>query len=261
MSNYKVDLKDGRSIVILYIKDFEWFNKEDETLLKGHPYSGRVYRAVKSDGAYYIKIDGDSLEPDVLGIKIVGTQETTQNWSANVAEIDDDNIIDFQIEDTDYRKIGVWLETSHKDFVELIDAISKSPKIEFEVSGDNPDEAMKDAKEMVMNMIKGTMNNFDYRVSNKLSELIETDPMQVEAVDEYLGFLLEDLKAEDPDMISLSREIALHSKYGKGANLYNAINHLQQYLSPNSGSKQDLLKALQAISFELIRLKINGNNE
>jgi hypothetical protein len=259
MNNYKVELADGRSIVLIYVKDFEWYNKQDEHLLKGHPFPGRVYRAIKADqeGAYYVKIDSEQFEPDVLGIKIMGSQETTRNWAATIEEINDENITDFSIEDSDYLKIGTWLKDGHSDFVQLIDKINNTPVMEIEVEA----EDMEEAKEKVLGMIRGSIDNFNHSVTSKVKELAQTDPMQLEAVDAYLEFVINDLKEEDPDMISLSREVALHSKYGKGANLFNAINHLQQYLNPKSSNKEHLLKAIQAISYEITRLKFNGNNE
>lgn len=253
MSKYKLNLKDGRSIVLLYVKNFQWYNKEDQEVLKGHPYSGRVYRAVKSDdeNAYYVKIDGDKLEEDVLGIRIVDKAQTTENWTAEIEELNDENITDFDIDENDYLKIGNWLESSHKDFTDLINKINVNSKaIELPITKDM-------TKEQILSMVNGMINNFSDKVTDSIQELSEIDPMQLEAIDDYLSFVLSEVKKEDQDMISLSREMSLHSKYGKGANLYSAIFHLEQYLRPNNkSSKQDLLKAMQAICYELIRLKI-----
>jgi len=268
--SYTVPLPDGNKIVVLYARNFVWKDKEQSKLLDEQPASNRIYRALKmkDKNVWYLKLainpEGKKL-PIMDGIRITQLQYSTPEWECDFVEVNDMNILDLDITAEDYNQLATWADTSHSDFIRLING----PGLDIATSEDDtiddiPDmteaQSHEQIKEEIKNKILGVFENSlvphtDSLISN-VKYLSMRDPFMIQVLTFLTSSLIEESRKEDSvDFVSLSREIALSTEFGKGANIYAMLENIEKYAG-ETGTKNDLAKVAKSLIFELIRLEL-----
>lgn len=264
MGQYKTEIDDDKTIVYVYIKSFEWHNKNDEKMLKGHPSTGSIYRAIKLENKvipatiYQIKIDSLDEDADgVLGISVNGLSESHSNFTCEIEEVTEDNIIDLEISEDDYRKLGKWMESENDDFIDLIRKLENPEEQYIKIPQNMLPEAFQS---QVRDMIGNLTDEYRKNAVNGLDELIDREPLVVEILGDYIQHTLARISKEDQTLLKISNEIALHEDMGKGANVYSAMYNIEDYVHPKTGGDTNsLYKVLDAIVMELSRIKLHNN--
>ena len=266
------ELDNGASIVILYVKKFNWLTEKESKMLGGEPYTGRIYRALKDPvtSAYYVSID-HKIEsyPRVEGVRLTDLKYKTTEWECEMIELTDNNIIEYEILAEDYKKISDWIESDHIDFIahlekqQGLDVIASRKDDGVDADPNLEDRSAAYDPEMMERRIMDAMSNSLVPYQNNCHDSINyigmRDPWMLQALEQVLLEVTKQIASEDSGpIIALSREIAISDELGKGANIYSTLFNIEQYINnnPEIGGKIDSVKkAIFHLILELIRLK------
>lgn len=263
---YKVELPDGSEIVLLYTKKFDWKDSDKHKSLGGAPYQGRIYRALKTQGDpnYYIHLELPIVpgEPRIEGIRVTSLAYDTPEWSCSFEEINDDNIVDFDINSEDYQKIGKWLENKQQDLIDRlfnpsgIDVVASQtdPVMNGEMEGNfmlEADEAR------VMDLLQKSLIPYDNKCMEAIQWIGMRDPFALQAftyiLTEYVNFLTHE---DEGHLSPLKRDISTSDKLGKTANVAYLLESLDTHLRAKQDSKGVVFRMILPMIFELMRQEL-----
>lgn len=266
--DYKVKLPDNSEIVLLYTNKFEWKDKEQQKLLENTPLTGRVYRALKTnDSAYYIHLNlpKKGQKKRIDGIRITNLTSTAPEWDCIFTEVDEDNIVDFDMVPEDYQSIGQWLETKQQDF---IDKLFKNEGLDVVASNEDDVQSGREGDLSIKetNSVKGLMDLYQKSIAPYDQKAIESiqwismrDPFALQAFAKILGKYTEFMDEEDETPIHpIKRDICTSSDLGKIANITLIADAFEKYTRTKDQDNEILLfEMLLPILFEYMRAEIN----
>jgi hypothetical protein len=261
--NYSVKLPDGSEVVLLYTKNFEWKDKSKGEDVGSAPYTGRVYRALKTagDNNYYVNLEVPHVpgKLKVEGIRITSLNYTTPEWVCSFAEVTEDNIIDFDIVAEDYRKINTWLETEQQDFIDRLFKTGLDVEASSTDSMEVESQAIKITDyDAIVKAITGSIVPSDSRAIEAIQWISMRDPMGLEAITHLLTMYADFIKVEDTaPVLPLQREVATSEQYGRGANIAYIAKALDEHSRDKSDSKERIFSLFLPLVFELQRQFIN----
>lgn len=265
--DYKVKLPDGSEIVLLYTDNFDWKDKEQKKAMSNTPKTGRVYRALKTKGdtTYYIHLDLPIKlgKKRIDGIRITSLDYTTPEWVCHFMELNEENILDFDIIPDDYNKIRNWLETKQEDLIKTlftpngVDVIaSEDDIIENGSVGDlNLEQNVGD----MMDMYKKSIEPYDNKAIEAIQFISMRDPFALQAISEFLGKYVEFMNKEDEVSVNpIRREICTSGELGKTANMTLLGDALDKYLrTSQEGPSALIFEMFLSVLFESMRTEIN----
>jgi hypothetical protein len=263
--NYSVKLEDGSEIVLLYTKNFTWLQRDKESILNGSPSAGRVYRALKTvgDNNYYVHLDLPIVpgEPVIEGIRLTKLKYNTPEWTCDFEEINEDNIVDFDIVAEDYKKIGNWLEIEQQD---LIDRLFKHGlDVEGSTADDLTEEVhgdfqIEDATKAIMDAVKNSLVAYDNKAIEAIQWISMRDPMGLKAITTLITRYAEFLNQEDKGVVPpVQREVANSDIYGKGANIAYLAKALDEHVRNKTNNSDVIFNMFLPLVFELMRQELN----
>lgn len=262
--NYSVKLEDGSEVVILYTKNFEWRDKSKGTEVGSAPYTGRVYRALKTvgDKNYYVNLEVPHVpgKLKVEGIRITNLKYTTPEWICDFVEVDEDNIVDFDIVAEDYQKIGTWLETEQKDFIDRLfnTGIDVEASIEDELLGPIDGPLKVTDYDNIVKAIKGALVPNDNKAMEAIQWISMRDPMGLDAITQLITKYAEFIQKEDlAPHTPLQREVATSEKYGRGANIAYIAKALDEHSRSKTDNQDLIFSMFLPLVFELMRQELN----
>lgn len=273
MENLRLPLKNGDEIVLLYVKHFNWLEKNQGELFNGEPTAGRIYRALKTKTplAYYIDVqasqDAIPMMPKLGGIRITELSNSDYLWDYSFAELDDDNITDFDIDENDYKKLADWVKTEHEEFVARLMGSVDLVTSENDPLFSEQDEAQTTLPENIESSIMQKLNDMiganvvdsQRRIAKNIAYMSFRDPSMLEALAMLTDYIYASLKDEEKgDFIRSASEVSMSKDLGKGANMYGTMLHLDSYLSENQGKMTDLTSAMYHTLNELTRRIIHA---
>jgi hypothetical protein len=273
--DYKVELPDGSKIVMLYTKNFTWKDKEQGDQLNGAPFTGRVYRALKThkENYYYVHLGVPAKNgmPPIEGVRITSLSYETPEWICDFAELDDYNIIDFDITAEDYENIGKWLSVKQQDLIDRLFSpdgmdmtMASDDIVESHSEGDFNIEPNELGPKNIMDLIKEALIPYDNSSMEAIQWISMRDPFAMKALTYLLKEYVEYMKLEDKSPIHpLHRDIAT-SSIGKSANIGMIAHSLEQHIANKTDDQQLMFKIFLSVIFELQRQytqnHTNGND-
>lgn len=261
--DYKVELPDGSKIVMLYTKNFTWKDKEQGDQLNGAPFTGRVYRALKTnkENYYYVHlaVPAKNGMPPIEGVRITSLAYETPEWVCEFVELDDYNIIDFDITAEDYENIGKWLSVKQQD---LIDRLFSPNGMDMTTASDDEIEEQEDgdfhikpneAPLNIMELLKVALTPYDNSSMESIQWISMRDPFAMKALTYLLKEYVTYMENEDKSPVHpLHRDIAT-SAIGKSANIGMIAHSLEQHISNKTDDQQLMFKIFLSVIFELQR--------
>lgn len=266
--DYTVELPDGSSIVMLYTKKFTWKDEEQGQDMNFEPIQGRVYRALKTvgDNNYYIHMTIPKKEGKVPveGIRVTNLNYETPEWVCEFVELNDYNIIDFDIVSEDYEKIGKWLGNKQQD---LIDRLfnpegmdmtgSMEDKLPGQVGSFNIEDNMS-AMDIVQYLQKSLIP-LDNKAMESIQWISMRDPFALNGISYLLNEYVNYMKKEDESPITpLPRDIGTSEELGEAANITTIAAALNDHINNKNKGRNELFKMFVGILFELMRQDITS---
>lgn len=278
------ELENGNEIILLYAKNFKWKTKMHEEISDGQPVVGRVYRALhdSTNNVFYVKIDAPIGKEEgenktkIQGLRITELKNTTPEWECEFEQLDDDNIIDYDIDPMDYRRINDWVESDHTDFIdELRTAVGLNVIASREDDLVSPEDANglieedldavvdDDIKKLMSKALSELSKNSHTDLSREVVNLVVKDPMLGTALARLLPEVIDiiDLESNNHSMIPLSREVAIDKDYGLGANVYAMIHSLEEYVGLNGKDMSLLATVFIHLLYEVTRNQYRNNEQ
>jgi hypothetical protein len=236
---------EREAVVYLYIKEFNYKDKNFENMMGGHPKAGRIYRALyDTDSSFYriILEDEDKGESNMAGIILQNLQSEDPRWSANITVMDDESMINYDIVSEDFIKLARWKEQDNKDIDYLRIDVEGTARIETDPANgmttihfENEEEGWED-------------------VTSNLAELSEVDYDLAKATDKAIEGILHFMAQTSEARPDLNYLISNHPVHGKGANISLAVEALADYLNNDPPARGTLNKAVYYLLRELTRI-------
>lgn len=214
----------------IYIKKFKYNNPEIAESMCGHPISNRVYKSIFNINTKHHRL----LLPDgvVMGFDVLNGSNPDAEY--DLIEITLDNILDFDIQETD---LDLMLKEDQSPTFEIIGL----EKLQEALNQQGMDEV-----------------DFSQRASEAVLGLFHANPLKAEILVDLANYL------SDADLDSyedIANHIRHHPTSGKGLNIAQALRALDSYNddSRRTGEDmEDLFVALEAIVTEMERKIENG---
>jgi hypothetical protein len=261
---YSLQLNDDQKIVIVYINEFVWTSDRFKDLFENKPEPHRLYLALKdADGAYYVKIDLPS-QQTMKGIRFPKSKFKCPEWYADLIEVDENNVLDLDIHEDDFRNMKTWLESNFDDFKRLthnyISTVVPDPENLPPASSTDAELGIKSAYDM-LDKIQQSQEEERKDLHKLLDYMFEQDPQMTTTLGDFIDKYIRKMKADHPRLIDYPREIAMDEQFGKGANLYSMAFHLHKYSHPAQGYgsvADDLFAVIYYALLELSRRDMNA---
>ena len=258
-------------VQILYTKIFTYLNKHDKEQLGGHPYEGRIYRAFydKPIDRYRLIIE-EKLPSGLDGLLLTGIKGGGENWRYEFVRINDDNIMDLDIHEDDFRKLEEWKKTEHKDLIIDKDGNievkekkrrGRPPKVKHDttIKEDVPKE-LPDERSLHANAEEEERDQLHEELTAQILPMFDhikkTDPHFYDNLLAVLVYLYNTFHDKYQTAVMDTKPLLYSAEYGKGANMMNVAKYTARYLTedfPKSNHPQDLFKIIHYCLFELTR--------
>jgi len=253
----KAEKATNVEILVGYVKHFKFNDKFSEDLLMGHPKEGRIYQIIKDDLYGYRLHVGEENTKDkamsgiLLGHELQGNYGN--RWEFDVALINNDNYLDFDITTEDLEKLQGWLQDGNAKLKEVLERpVAVATMSE---NGELVRHIVHTAVEDALEEETRKRNQF----SENLNVLLFIDPELFDVLMDVVAYLASTYKDkyEASGKPNLSKDYLLSASSSEVA-LFNSMKYLQRYSTTGfekSANPKDLHKAIHYIIFEFMRSK------
>lgn len=282
-------ISESSDLSLIYVTKFEWKNSQMQAYFHPHPIVGRVYVAIhhRPSGSLMVSLRQEAGNGGVVGGLVIPINGVDWiDWTCEVVELDNDNILTLDICAEDFHKIQWFKDTNTEQILESQFGIKKNDDNSREANKaihENPSEdcgsvqmltqnkpgsaqpqpvAKKDTDE-IKQSVQQIMDDWNSKCKQEAAEavglindLLVTSPWVVSAVLKILKALKQDIE----DGFKLPMFAAFDCIYtdpeiGQAANLGVLFKGLKKAMA--SSSEEGLVDAAVALVYEILRFEEN----
>lgn len=235
-------------ILVGYVNFFNFQDQHSEAILQGHPKKGRVYQLIKDEEyGYRLHIGRENTKEQLMEGILLGTElsgDHDEKWHFDIAVVNQDNFLDFDISQEDAKKLEYWFQTGNQ---ELKETLTKPTRV---VAADSEGNIIGDPKELVS---EDELNALT--ITGALNTLYEQDREFFKTTTSLLSYLkscYEDT-LEKGTLGLDSTEFLLNAETHEPT-LHVTIDCLQQYINKKDSQYLQIGKLYQAIDYLLLEI-------